>query len=114
MLLYSFGRGAYSSAISQFIVAEAKGISRRLPSSGQLQTASHTIAAGDWPQLNRSFLARAAYLGFERFFAVAFWFIVLGPVGAVVYRCSQLWAERWPSASRSRWLWLLEGQRFKY
>jgi len=58
-------------------------------------------------------LAGVAYHGFERLFPVLFWFLCLGPVGAVLYRLSYVMVTYTGLSDSSRtlaskWLWLLE------
>ena len=124
ILLYSFGRGELSRLITQFIVAVAKqdwGGAKDVAT--QLNVNTHPIPALNWPQLNAQVLSQCGYLGFERFFAVVFWFALLGPVGAFAYRFTHLWLkhvepkdipEQTPKINLeknddiTRWLWLIE------
>ncbi|BCD98450.1 regulatory signaling modulator protein AmpE [Marinagarivorans cellulosilyticus] len=109
VLLYSFGRGEFTQHITQFIVAEAKQDWARASDAAQkLHCDTSTLENNDWQALNTRFLSQASYLGFERFFAVVFWFVVLGPAGAFAYRLTQLWLQRLPSQPVARWLWVIE------
>lgn len=60
---------------------------------------------GHWSQLHRAMLARTAYLGFSNLFAVIFWFMLLGPAGALGYKLSCLCLEvrDWPRLARLVW-----------
>lgn len=109
-LLYSFGRGDFSAQVDAYIEASAREDS---------VSAAHWLAKlqgnypdavppEDWPSLHSQALRAIAYRGFERMFAVIFWFFILGPAGALLYRLSLLCRERQPSALLERWLWLLE------
>ena len=67
----------------------------------------------DWAALHRQALKVFAYRGFERIFAVVFWFVIIGPFGALLYRLSALYREQCESGSQdaqvsAKWLWLLE------
>lgn len=61
---------------------------------------------GQWSQLHRAMLARTAYLGFSNLFAVIFWFMLLGPAGALGYKlaCLALEIRDWPRLARLVWL----------
>lgn len=112
VLLYSLGRGEFTSQVKAYLLASKRGDSvaasrvvdeliGNLPSGDQ-------VSADDWETLNREALSIVSYRGFERMFAVLFWFLILGPVGALLYRLSALYLERQPDAVAQRWLWLLE------
>jgi AmpE protein len=109
ILLYSFGRGDFNSPIGHFIVAEAN---QDWPNAtliaADLGVEIDDLWQGQWQELNTRFLSRASYLGFERFFAVFFWFVLLGPSGALAYRYTQLWLLQGPSQEVARWLWIIE------
>jgi AmpE protein len=127
VLLYSFGRGELTRNISGFIVAMAKqDWPQAKHYADALNCPCDDLADNAWPQLNQRFLKQCNYLGFERFFAVVFWFVLLGPVGAFVYRFTQLWLasinndginELSPATPKveleknnqiQHWLWLIE------
>lgn len=109
VLLYSFGRGSYTAVISEFIVAEAKNDwPRAIENASRLGLSAENLEENNWQQLNKQFLQQASYRGFERFFAVAFWFALLGPAGALIYRFSYLWHQQLPCEHCSRWLWIIE------
>lgn len=110
VLLYSLGRGDFSAQVEAYIEASERedtvSAARWL---AKLQ-GNHPEAAEpeSWPSLHSQALRAIAYRGFERMFAVMFWFFILGPAGALLYRLSLLCRERQPSALLERWLWLLE------
>lgn len=92
VLLYSFGRGELTRHITDFIVAEAKGDwNQACGAAKALGMHAHETDNNDWITLNKDFLSQANYQGFQRFFAVVFWFTLFGPVGAICYRLSHLW-----------------------
>ncbi len=112
VLLYSLGRGEFASQAKAYLSASKRGDSvaasrvvdqmrGNLPSDGE-------TPAEDWEALNREALSIISYRGFERMFAVLFWFLILGPVGALLYRLSALYLERQQDSFAERWLWLLE------
>ncbi len=55
-------------------------------------------------------LEYAAYRGFERMFAVLFWFFLLGPLGAFGYRLMFMFSQRYggEAANGRYWLWVVE------
>jgi AmpE protein len=109
ILLYSFGRGEFTQHITQFIVAEAKqDWDRAVDVAQKLHCNTKTLTPNDWQALNTRFLSQTSYLGFERFFAVVFWFVALGPAGAFAYRFTQLWLQRTPHKTLAHWLWVIE------
>ena len=112
VLLYSFGRGELNAHITQFIVAEAKNDWHDALDAAKKLGITHLTEADsnqkNWLKLNENVLSKVSYLGFERLFAVIFWFVILGPVGAFIYRFTQLWLARWPSEAIARFLWVIE------
>ncbi len=87
VLLYGLGRGDFSDQLQHYLSAW---------NHGNFESAyDKALAMGDFQQsdaiadhqslhdhVRRAFI----YTGFERWFAVVFWFLLLGPVGAVGYR----------------------------
>lgn len=110
ILLYSLGRGEFSEIVAEYTQACYKedwesGISR----AGGLGVNVEGIARDDWVTLHQHVLEEAAYRGFERMFAVLFWFLVLGPVGALLYRLTFLFSAAKPdNAVANKFLWLIE------
>jgi len=62
----------------------------------------------DWPELHREALRTIAYRGFERMFAVIFWFFLLGPAGALLYRLGVINRQQDDSPLAGRLVWLME------
>ncbi len=109
VLLYSVGRGPYGTLIADYIEAcRAEQWAAALTACKNLGREPSNIAPGDWPNLHAAFLEQASYRGFERVFAVLFWFLLAGPAGALLYRLSALLAESQPRPLLQRWLWLME------
>ena len=96
VLLYSFGRGNYQETVSEY---------RRHCQSGDFE-AAYLLAGERFPrqhgdvdpedalQLHRWMRKRLLYMGFERWFAVVFYFGLFGAAGALAYRLCQLGVER--------------------
>ncbi len=91
VLLYSLGRGDFNDAIQHYISAW---------SAGDFESAyDKALAIGDFSQsdtidnhlaLHDSVREAIAYDGYQRWFATVFWFLLLGPCGALGYRLSYL------------------------
>lgn len=108
-LYYSLGRGRFSEAVERYINgSRADHWPDAAAAYAELGGDSASLPAGDWPVLHAAMLERASYRGFERLFAVIFWFAIAGPGAALVYRLSQLMIAAQPTALAGRWLWLLE------
>lgn len=114
VLLYSFGRGDASTLPDTY----SEDIRR-----SDLQAAYHHLedaAGGDrqdgpenWQQLHQQALRVIAYRYFERYFPTVFWFVILGPPGALMYRLAALYLDNEPGdkglrRSARRLLWLLD------
>lgn len=110
VLLYSLGRGDFSSQVSAYLSACERGdsVSAAQHLTELQETTPEDGDPEDWPELHRQALKAVAYRGFERMFAVIFWFVILGPAGALLYRLSALYCQANPSRAGLRWLWLLE------
>lgn len=123
VLLYAAGRGKYSGIAMHYLRARqrqdwAEAVacyqSLVIPAQGEGEPAEWTsVDQPDWTGLDQQMLTAISYRGFERTFAVLFWFILLGPAGALLYRLSTLYLrvdpDQLPSQQYARrWLWLLE------
>ena len=114
VLLYAFGRGDLDQQVTTY---------RSALERDDLQAAFHDAAvfnlnhreglAESWNDLHRETLSSIPYRYFERYFAVIFWYLLLGAAGALLYRLSELHtdmaldSEAEQPAAR-RWLWLME------
>jgi AmpE protein len=94
VLLFSLGRGDYSENIRRYLSAWEHG--------NYESAYEQAMAIGDFQQsdsitdhvsLHEHVRMALLYEGFERWFAVVFWFFLLGPVGAIGYRLSYLCAR---------------------
>jgi AmpE protein len=118
VLLYSLGRGNFINEVRDYIHLAERGdtvaASRWVEEMGgrALDTASLT-RANDWKGLHTQALKVIAYRGFERCFAVIFWFVIAGALGALLYRLSVIYREHTVSDTSDaeladKWLWLIE------
>ncbi|WP_279246393.1 regulatory signaling modulator protein AmpE [Candidatus Litorirhabdus singularis] len=100
LLLYSFGRGDYEAAVTRYRSQCGGGdLQSALLSAEELFAADPADFDETGPEgLHRWMKKRFVYMAFERWFAVIFYFVLFGPVGAVAYRLLQIYAE----SSRAR------------
>ncbi|MDO3382835.1 regulatory signaling modulator protein AmpE [Gilvimarinus algae] len=133
VLLYSLGRGEFSQSLQKYLEAARADNSVRAAQvldEMNLDPGLRCEREGDnWMQLHQEALRVFSYRGFERMFAVLFWFLVAGAVGALVYRlvvllrahlleqndpaarsvnCAAHWLE-WPAARLMGVSWALVG-----
>ena len=109
VLLYSLGRGEFGAGLGGYVDASNANAWDDSIAYAQGQGIDcDAISKNDWPRLHEQMLEATAYQGFERLFAVLFWFIILGPLGALLYRLSFLYSQRYPGPVAHDWLWTLE------
>lgn len=114
VLLYSLGRGNILTDAQEYIALATRGDSVAAAQLLDRLRASEAAAdVGDWRGLHTEALKVFAYRGFERMFAVLFWFFIAGPFGALLYRLSVLYRDFSEAGSDAattagKWLWLLE------
>ncbi|WP_439135022.1 regulatory signaling modulator protein AmpE [Pseudomaricurvus sp.] len=89
LLLYSLGRGNYTEWLEGYCEAYHRN-DNEVACDYAARLGVDVEACEDWPTLHEQVLQRAGYLGFERWFAAIFWFVILGAVGAVLYRLASL------------------------
>jgi AmpE protein len=118
VLLYSLGRGDFLADVNNYIDTANRGDS--VAASKWIDDlcgrATNDIGAGttyDWKGLHTQALKIISYRGFERTFAVLFWFVIAGAVGALLYRLSAIYREQTtPNSNEAllaeKWLWLIE------
>lgn len=94
LLLYSFGRGDFHARIARY-----RDYCERGNREGAWLYLRQELHAGEPQevdpglepeQLHQQLQASLYYDGFQRWFAVVFWFVLLGPVAALAYRLLQL------------------------
>lgn len=116
VLLYALGRGEFAPDVLGYTSAcNDNAWPAAIAKAKSQGVDTDHVATGDWLALNQKMLEATAYQGFERLFAVLFWFILFGPAGALLYRLSFLYLQQArldPSESEprfaARWLWALE------
>jgi AmpE protein len=118
VLLYSLGRGNFVAEVNEYLALSQRGDSVAASKfidelRGNSEADPHNADIGDWPALHTQALKVISYRGFERTFAVLFWFFIAGPFGALLYRLSVIYREiSAPDSEDARlaakWLWLLE------
>lgn len=111
VLLYSFGRGEFNDLVHEYTLAcRQDDWQEAIARAEHLGVAVEDVEEGDWSTLHQHFLDEASYRGFERMFAVLFWFLVLGPVGALMYRLTRLYLEEDGQNHEltARLLWIIE------
>lgn len=109
VLLYSLGRHEISQPVEAYTSACAcADWQLGLEQAKALGVETGAVAKDDWTSLHEQVLQAATYRGFERLFAVLFWFLLFGPAGALLYRLSWLYKEDRPDPASTGWLWLLE------
>jgi len=110
VLLYSFGRGEFAEIVREYTQAcYVEDWSSATNRAERFHVDVDNIQQDDWPTLHRQVFDEASYRGFERMFAVLFWFFLLGPVGALMYRLVFIQAHTSKNdALAARWLWFIE------
>lgn len=121
VLLYSLGRGNFVVDVNNYIAAATRGdsvLASKLVDDmcGHVDMGSDSRDVrdvNDWKSLHTQALKIISYRGFERTFAVLFWFVIAGPVGALLYRLSVIYREQTELHSSAailaeKWLWLIE------
>ncbi len=89
VLLYSLGRGDLRINLSNYLNSWNQGNFESAYEQAKLIGDFHQSESIDNYETLHEHLRRAFfYAGFERWFAVIFWFVLLGPVGALGYRLS--------------------------
>ncbi len=110
VLLYAFGRGDFDGMVKHYQQCcragdfEAAYLFIRDRMGAEVEDCSNEAEA-----MHRWFKAHMAYQGFERWFAVIFWFAIFGAPGALAYRLLQCYrASADTVAARERLLYLVD------
>lgn len=118
VLLYALGRGDFLAEVNTYIATANRGDSVAASKwiddmCGHASDEIATSPISDWKSLHAQALKVISYRGFERSFAVLFWFVIAGAVGALLYRLSAIYREQTiPHSNEAvlaeKWLWLIE------
>lgn len=118
VLLYSLGRGNFIAEVKDYLLIAERGdtvaASRWVEEMGGRALDDLSLSrANDWKGLHTQALKVIAYRGFERSFAVIFWFVIAGALGALLYRLSVIYREHTVADTSDaelaeKWLWLIE------
>ena len=118
VLLYSLGRGDFVVDVNNYIATATRGdtvaASKLIDDlRGNIDIEGDGENASDWKALHTQALKVISYRSFERTFAVLFWFVIAGAVGALLYRLSVIYREQAaPHSAEAKvaeqWLWLIE------
>jgi len=92
-LLYSFGRGNLGAAVCEYVERWSRGDFQAAFEQLQQNTPDAVESVEDPALLHAQTRRRLHYRAYERVFAVLFWFVLLGPAGAVLYRLAAVEAE---------------------
>ena len=91
ILLFGLGRGDVSESIRRYLSAwNHSNFESAYAQALAIGDFQESDAISDHESLHRHVRSAFLYEGFERWFAVVFWFLLLGPAGAVAYRLSYL------------------------
>ncbi|HEY9036597.1 MAG TPA: regulatory signaling modulator protein AmpE [Pseudomonadales bacterium] len=94
LLLYGLGRGDLSEQVEEYLSSWQQADWQAAWHHAQSFVSQEALdETADPVQLHQYACRAIAYQGFERLFAVVFWFMVLGPAGAVFYRFTSLQAR---------------------
>lgn len=110
VMLYSLGRGEFTNIVSEYTKAcYVEDWPSAMERAQRLGVHTDGVDNGDWPALHEHVLTEAGYRGFERSFVIIFWFLVAGPIVALLYRLLFLYCQQRPSADLpAKCLWALE------
>ena len=90
VLLFSLGRGDFSEGIQRYLSAWNHGNFESALKQAENIEGFEADSVTDHIGLHEQVRSAVLYDGYQRWFAVVFWFLLLGPVGALAYRLSFL------------------------
>ncbi len=95
VLIYAVGRKAYNTLINDYVAAWKQADYQRFPVILSQLDAEYCAELGEGLQKNHV-SARESYIyaAFEGVFVVLFWFVLLGPVGALLYRLNSFFVTK--------------------
>lgn len=107
VLLYSLGRGDLSRDIADYLERWERGDLQAILEA--LRENNEELPAVDSDEdIHREARRRLYTRGFERLFAVLFWFALAGPAGALAYRLVRLYRDSGPEGIRDTTLHVME------
>lgn len=106
LLLYAFGRGDFQATMGRYRGHAFSGDfeAAYLEASQVFALDEQNESPGSASEVHVMIQRSLLYEGFQRWFAVLFYFVVLGPAGAVAYRLLQLAGDDFGAQLRQRWL----------
>lgn len=113
VLLFSVGRGRFRRHVKRYQEACEEGDWLVALAAYQATVPPRDLAEdlpeqGDWQGLDEQMKLVMAYRGLERTFAPLFWFVILGPAGALLYRLTAVYRQQAGEGEAQRLLWYLE------
>jgi AmpE protein len=103
VLLYSLGRGDFYTRLTLYRDCWRRDdLQGAFEQAVQLDDFDLDDTVDNASDLHRAVRKAAFYQGFERWFAVVFWFVLLGPAAAIAYRLLFLLARRDDSTDSDR------------
>jgi len=99
VLIYSLGRGRLKKPVNDYLAAVSsrdwpRAMSAYIELNQPDSVEDDLVDESDWSKLNCLMLRAAGYRAVERIFVVIFWFLLLGPAGALIYRLTALYIGR--------------------
>lgn len=96
-LLYSLGRGHYAQLVDTYLAELQRGdLHAAYRTAFEFSHSESVAQSEDLAGLHRHAVEATLYQGFERWFAVIFWFVLLGPAAALAYRLGWLYVDTEP------------------
>ncbi|MDH5378216.1 MAG: regulatory signaling modulator protein AmpE [Gammaproteobacteria bacterium] len=105
ILVYCLGPKSFYDQVKEFCASSDNG--NQESAIWYLESIlGRTITQNEARSLNRTMAENLFVLAHERIFALLFWFLILGPFGAVVYRALRRASEKLGSAEESKDSWV--------
>mgnify|MGYP000557261600 CR=1 FL=1 len=95
VLLYSLGRGDFNMQLQLYYEAWDRGdLEAAYQQAQELEAFDGSAALGNARDLHNNVRAAIFYQGFERWFSVVFWYVILGPAAALAYRLFKIISQK--------------------
>lgn len=95
VLLYALGRGDFTSELDLYVAAWQRGdLESAYEHACQLEDFDGSASMHNAAELHEQVRRAIFYEGFERWFVVVFWFVLLGPAAALLYRLCKIMDSR--------------------